>query len=159
MSVTLIAAVANNGAIGKDGKLPWHLPEDLKRFRDLTTGKVVVMGRKTWESLPEKFRPLPKRTNVVITRQAGYVVPEGVRVFSGVPEAVAAFADQAVMVIGGSQIYAETMPVADALEITQVDQTVEGDAFFPAIDPALWKEDARETHAGFDFVTYTRHSS
>lgn len=159
MPVSLIAAVASNGAIGKDGKLPWHLPEDLKRFRELTTGTVVVMGRKTWESLPEKFRPLPKRTNIVITHQGGYAVPEGVRVFTNIADALAAFADQPVMVIGGAQIYAEAMPFADQLLITEVKQTVDGDAFFPAIDGSVWIETVRETHPGFDFVTYTRHSS
>lgn len=156
MSLSLISAVAKNNCIGKNNTLPWTIPEDLKHFKDLTTGKIVLMGRKTWESIPERFRPLPKRTNVVITHQASYPVPEGVLVFSSIEKALAHFQGQDVMSIGGATIYAETIDLADTLYITHVDQTVDGDAFFPVIDPAVWRESSREDHPGFSFVTYTR---
>ncbi len=156
MSLSLISAVAKNNCIGKNNTLPWTIPEDLKHFKDLTTGKIVLMGRKTWESIPERFRPLPKRTNVVITHQASYPVPEGVLVFSSIEKALAHFQGQDVMSIGGATIYAETIDLADTLYITHVDQTVDGDAFFPVIDRAVWRESSREDHPGFSFVTYTR---
>ncbi|MFZ2804200.1 MAG: dihydrofolate reductase [Patescibacteria group bacterium] len=154
--LTLIAAVSKNGCIGKDGTLPWRIPEDLKHFRQLTVGKVVIMGRKTWESIPEKFRPLPDRTNVVVTRQAGYAVPEGVKTYPSVIEALTWHAGDNVVVIGGAEIYTQTIGNADRLEITEVDQVVDGDAFFPAIETPPWQEIAREQHNGFAFVTYER---
>ncbi|MEI7512612.1 MAG: dihydrofolate reductase [Candidatus Uhrbacteria bacterium] len=155
--IAIISAVAKDGCIGKNGKLPWDLPEDLKRFRDLTAGKVVIMGQRTWESLPEKFRPLPNRTNVVITQEQNYPVPEGVRIFSNLPDATAAFTDQQIMMIGGARIYAEAINFADELFITHIDQTVEnGDVFFPTIDPAIWIETENEPHPGFTFSHYIR---
>lgn len=154
--LTLIAAVAKNGCIGKNGTLPWRIPEDLKHFRELTVGKTVVMGRKTWESIPEKFRPLPDRTNVVVTRQVGYPVPTGVETYPSVDEALTWHADDDVMIIGGADIYGQTIEKADRLEITEVDQTVDGDAFFPPIEGKDWKETARQPHADFSFVTYER---
>lgn len=156
MPISLIAAVAKNNCIGKDGRLPWHLPEDMKHFKDLTMGKVVLMGRKTWESIPEKFRPLPGRTNVVVTRQPNYPVPTGVEVFGSIETALAVHAQDEIVVMGGAEIYRETIDRADALHLTEVDQTVEGDAFFPTIDPSAWTETAREPHEGFSFVTYRR---
>ena len=154
--LTLIAAVAKNGCIGKDGTLPWRIPEDMKHFRALTTGKIVVMGRKTWESIPSTFRPLPDRTNVVVTRQIGYAVPAGVETYPSVDEALTWHTDDETFIIGGAEIYRQTIENADRLEITEVDQQVDGDAFFPAIDPAIWKETTREPHDGFAFVTYTK---
>lgn len=154
--VTLVAAVAKNGCIGKGGELPWSIPEDMKRFKDLTTGSVVVMGRKTWESIPEKYRPLPNRRNVVVTRQADYPVPEGVDRFTSLDAALDAFATNAVMVIGGAEIYTQAMGRADTLQITHINRDVEGDTFFPTIDPAVWKESWREDHDDFSFVTYER---
>lgn len=156
MPVSLIAAVANNNCIGNDGTLPWHLPEDLKHFKQLTVGKTVLMGRKTWESIPERFRPLPDRKNAVVTRQADYAVPEGVLRFSSLEDAFAALASDDVVVIGGADIYAQSMDKADRLFITHVDRSVDGDAFFPVIDPNAWRETEREDHDGFSFVTYTR---
>ena len=102
--VTLVAAVAKNGCIGKDGHLPWHLPEDMKHFKELTTGKVVVMGRKTWESLPEKFRPLPDRKNVVVTRQEGYGVPAGVELTSNLEDYLDLNFDEEICVISSRWI-------------------------------------------------------
>ncbi len=154
--ITLIAGIAQNNCIGKNGTLPWHLPEDLKHFKELTTNKTVIMGRKTWESLPEKFRPLPNRKNVVITRQDDYTVPEGVLTFSSTTDAFAQLSTEDVFIIGGAELYKQTIDHADALEITHIDQTVEGDAFFPEIDLSVWKEVWRENHDGFSFVRYER---
>jgi dihydrofolate reductase len=157
MSLTLIAAVANNGCIGKDGRLPWRIPEDLKRFKTFTTGHIVLMGRKTWESIPEKFRPLPGRTNIVLTRNPEYDLPPDVERFADLEKALAAHQfEEDVFVIGGADLYAQTMNAADRLLITEVDQAIEGDAFFPKIDPEQWMETEREAHDGFAFVTYHR---
>lgn len=154
--ITLVAAVARNGCIGKDGALPWRIPEDMQRYRRITMGKVVVMGRKTWESIPAKFRPLPGRTNVVVTRNPDYPVPDGVERAPSLAAALAAHAGEEVIVNGGGEIYARAMPRADALDITHVDRDVEGDTFFPVIDPVVWRETWREDHDGFAFVTYRR---
>jgi dihydrofolate reductase len=154
--VTIVAAVARNGCIGKDGRLPWHIPEDLQRYRKVTMGKVVVMGRKTWESIPEKFRPLAGRTNVVVTRQPDYLLPAGVERFASLAAALAAHAGEEIVINGGGAIYAEAIPFADVLDLTHVDRDVDGDTFFPAIDPAVWRPMWREDHGGFSFVTYER---
>ena len=154
--ITLVAAVARNGCIGKDGALPWRIPEDMQRYRRITMGKVVVMGRKTWESIPAKFRPLPGRTNVVVTRNTGYPLPDGVERAESLEAALAAHAADDVIVNGGGEIYAGAMPHADALDITHVDRDVAGDTFFPPIAPTMWRETWREDHDGFAFVTYRR---
>jgi dihydrofolate reductase len=154
--ITLVAAVARNGCIGKDGTLPWRIAEDMQRYRRITMGKVVVMGRKTWESIPAKFRPLPGRINVVVTRNPDYPVPDGVERAPSLEAALAAHAREEVIVSGGGEIYARAMPRADALDITHVDRDVDGDTFFPAIDPVVWRETWREDHEGFAFVTYRR---
>jgi dihydrofolate reductase len=156
MSITLIAAVADNGCIGKNGGLPWYLPEDLKRFKRLTVGKVVVMGRKTWESLPEKVRPLPERTNVVITRQTEYELPGGVERFDSLEAALTAHKNDEVVIMGGAEVYRQAFPSATNLELTRVHQTIEGDVFFPTMDEAAWKETAREDFDGYSFVSYQR---
>jgi dihydrofolate reductase len=154
--VTIVAAVARNGCIGKDGALPWRIPADMKRYRAITMGKVVVMGRKTWESIPAKFRPLPGRTNVVVTRQPDYPLPEGVERRASLADALAAHAGAEVVINGGGEIYAQAIATADALDVTHVHRDVDGDAFFPPIDPARWRETSREDHDGFSFVTYER---
>lgn len=156
MSIALIAAVAENNCIGKDGKLPWHIPEDLAHFKSLTAGKIVLMGRKTWESLPEKFRPLPNRLNLVITRQTDFLVPAGVEKYSDITTALAAHKNEDVMIIGGAEIYRATIDLADTLYITHVPKNVDGDAFFPAIDGSIWKKTNTEPHGTFDFVTYQK---
>lgn len=156
--IALIASISKNNCIGRDNDLPWHIPEDLKFFKTKTTNTVVVMGRKTWESIPEKYRPLPNRTNVVITRQTDYVVQEGVHVFADVTEALEKFKDEPIMIIGGGQMYAQTIDIADTLYITHVDQEIPVcHAFFPAIDPSVWKEIERDNRDGFSFVTYKRN--
>jgi len=157
--ISLIAALSKNGVIGKENALPWNVPEDLKRFRAITKGKTVLMGRKTFESiLSYRSAPLPDRKNVVITRDANYKVPEGVDVHISVDEAFAHHQDKEVMVIGGGQIFEQTIDRADKLYLTHVDQVVEGDVYFPAIDPKVWREIEREDHEGYSFVTYIRNS-
>ena len=154
--VTIVAAVAKNGCIGRDGALPWRIPEDLKRYKAVTMGKVVIMGRKTWESIPERHRPLPGRTNVVVTRRADYALPAGVERVGSLADALAAHAGEEVIINGGAEIYRGAMAHADKLDITHVEQVVDGDTFFPTIDPVLWRETWREAHDGFAFVTYER---
>ncbi len=154
--ITLIAAIAENRCIGKDGKLPWNLPEDMAHFKALTTGKTVLMGRKTWESLPKKFHPLPNRKNIVITHQPEYPVPPGVEVHRLPEAALAHHADEDIFIIGGAGIYEQTIDIADRLEITEVKKSYIGDVFFPEINPVLWQEKGRETHEAFDFITYER---
>lgn len=156
MSLSLIAGISKNNCIGVNGSLPWDIPEDLKHFREMTAGKTVLMGRKTWESLPAKFRPLPNRTNIIITRQTDYSVPPGVEVYATIDEATDKHSNEEIMVIGGAEIYKQTIEQANTLYITHINQTVAGDAFFPAINLTVWKENARENHDGFSFVTYIR---
>ena len=158
--IVLLVAVASNGVIGGDNKLLWHLPEDMKRFKALTTGHPVIMGRKTWESLPEKFRPLPNRRNIVLSRNIAYLAP-GAEVFDSLDEAIAACADAAkIYVIGGAEIYAQALQSASCLEMTELQQAFEGDAYFPPFDMDAWQETSRSSHQhegiAFDFVTYER---
>jgi dihydrofolate reductase len=139
--VSLIAAVAANGVIGRDGALPWHLPEDLKRFKALTLGHHIVMGRKTYESIG---RLLPGRTTVIVTRRHDYAVP-GAIVAASLAEAIARCAeDDEVFVIGGAQIYQAALPLADRLYLTEVKAAVDGDTCFPAFDRRQWRERSRE---------------
>ena len=159
--ITLVVATAKNGCIGINNDMPWHIPEDFAFFKAYTSGKPVVMGRKTWESLPKK--PLPNRRNIVITRQADYVA-EGAEVVGDL-QAAFALCDDApeVIVMGGAQIYAEALPLATDLRTTEVDLTVDGDAYFPSVDARMWKELAREAHVSakgiaFAFVHYQRHA-
>lgn len=159
--ITLIAACAENGCIGINNTMPWHLPEDFAFFRAYTTGKPVIMGRKTWESLPKK--PLPGRRNIVITRRADYQA-EGAETAADLPSAlsVCAEADE-IIIMGGAQIYTEAMPSATDLRITEVALNVAGDAFFPTVNRSLWQEKSREAHTaangiGYAFVHYERLS-
>ena len=155
--LSLIAAVARNRAIGKDNQLLWHLPEDMRHFRETTRGKPVIMGRKTWESL--MTRPLPNRRNIVITRQADYEAV-GAEVVGDLQAAFALCTDvPEIVVMGGAQIYAEALPLATDLRITEVDLNVDGDAYFPSIDASAWQELEREAHVSanglaFSFVHY-----
>lgn len=155
--LTLIAAVATNGVIGKNNELPWHLPEDLKHFKSLTTGHTVLMGRKTFESIVARLgKPLPDRKNIVITRQTDYQVPEGVFVYQDIETALKNHAGEKIFVIGGAEMYRQTIDLADTLEITHVNQAVDGDTTFPFIDPKIWHSIAEEKHDGFSFTTYER---
>ena len=136
--ISLVVAASRNGTIGRDGGLPWHISSDLKRFKAITMGKPVVMGRKTWESLPRK--PLPGRRNIVVTRSASYAA-EGAEVVATAEEALrlAAGAEE-ICVIGGGEIYRLFLPRADRIYFTEVHLTVDGDTQFPALDPTQWRE-------------------
>ncbi|MCE4555299.1 dihydrofolate reductase [Roseateles cellulosilyticus] len=157
-TITLVAAVARDGAIGRDNALLWHLPEDLARFKALTLGKPVVMGRKTWDSLPAKFRPLPGRRNLVVSRST----PElpGAEVFTSLDAALGACTEPEVCIIGGAEIYALALPRASRLALTEVDATFpDADRHFPAWPRDQFTEARRETHTSaaglrFDFVDY-----
>lgn len=156
MKVYIIAAVASNGVIGRDGKLPWHYPEDLKHFKTVTTGHAVVMGRKTWESIG---KPLPNRRNIVLTRNAAYPLPAGVERYDTLDAALDASRtrkQEKAFVIGGEQVFAEALKKADGMYLTHVEQSVEGDSRFPAWDPGEWREIRRESGQGIAFVEYTR---
>jgi dihydrofolate reductase len=158
MKLGLIYARARNGVIGKDGALPWHLPEDLAHFKRLTMGCPVIMGRKTWDSLPPRFRPLPGRANIVITRDIEWNVAGAERAAS-LPQALGLCAHHPqAWVIGGAQIYAQALSLADTVEITEIDADFEGDAYAPELG-APWQQIAREPHVSagglhYSFVTY-----
>ena len=142
--ISYVVAVSKNGVIGREGGLPWHISSDLKRFKEITMGKPVVMGRKTWESLPKK--PLPGRRNIVITRQPGFA-PAGAEVAATPEEALSLAGDvPEVAVIGGGEIYRLFWPLVDRLYLTEVDLEVAGDTHFPAVSPADWREVGREVH-------------
>lgn len=167
MQIVLLAGVAENGVIGQGGTMPWRLKSDMRHFRGMTLGKPVVMGRKTYQSLP--IKPLPGRTNIVVTRDKAFTAP-GFSVASSLDAALQAARGDAmrrgvtdIMVIGGSEIYALAMPFADRLEITQIHLRPDGDTRFPEIDPAVWREERRTSHpatehddAAYDLVTYVR---
>ncbi len=164
LRVTLIAALSRNRVIGRDGRMPWHIPADLKRFKALTLGHPVVMGRKTFESLLATLGgPLPGRDNIVVTRARDYSAP-GCRVVHSLDEALAAASGaQEIFVIGGGEIYALALPLAHRLELTEVDAEFPGDAYFPDFDRGAWREVHRESRApegpgglSFDFATYDR---
>ncbi|MGB4063553.1 MAG: dihydrofolate reductase [Azonexus sp.] len=154
--VVVIAAVAKNRVIGKDNQLIWNIPEDMAHFKVLTAGHTVIMGRKTWESLPPRFRPLPGRRNIVISRQTDYPAP-GAELADSLENALklASSADT-VFIIGGEQIYAQAMALADRLEITEVDLEPEGDAWFPEISTVNWKKTSNLKSVGCAFVTYRK---
>lgn len=159
--LTIIAAAAENNAIGKDNQLIWHLSDDLKRFKALTSGHHIIMGRKTFESFP---KPLPNRTHVVITRQADYKAPDGVIIVNSLEDAIdASKSDAQPFILGGGQIYKQAMGIADKIELTRVHESFEADAFFPEIDHSVWKETNNTFHKKdsdneyeFSFITYER---
>jgi dihydrofolate reductase len=159
VTVTIVAAVARNGVIGADGGLPWHLPDDLRRFKELTVGHVLVMGRRTYESIGH---PLPGRTTIVVTRTPGFDPgADGVILAGSVTAAVAAAeaVDEQVFVVGGAQVYADALALADRLELTWVDAAPEGDAFFPEVDWSRWRELHRDDGDGVAYTTYVRAPS
>jgi dihydrofolate reductase len=160
MKIGMILARARNGAVGKDGVMPWHLPEDLAHFKQVTMGSPVIMGRKTWDSLPPRFRPLPGRTNIVITRQADWQAAGATRAPSLADAIALCEAAPQVWVIGGPQIWTQALPLADTAEVTELDADFEGDAFAPRFGDE-WQEVARERHrsaSGLDysFVRYQK---
>ena len=154
--VYLVAAVASNGIIGANGGLPWRLPEDLKHFKRLTLGHPVIMGRRTWESLKG---PLPERENIVVSRTPGYEAP-GAAVASSLEGALAlCIGEPVVFVIGGARLFAESLPMAAGLVMTEIDRDYEGDTWFPPYDRSRWKASQREGHVSddgtkFEFVLY-----
>lgn len=168
--LALIAAVGANRAIGLNNRLLWSLPEDMAHFKALTQGRTVLMGRKTWESLPPRFRPLPGRRNIVISRNPDYQAPgaelahslEAALALAAHPQdeqAPSAAAAPEVFVIGGAQLYGEALALAQRLYLTEVADSPAADAFFPPVDAALWPETARETHrteAGLVYAFVTR---
>jgi dihydrofolate reductase len=159
--ITIIAAIAENNALGKDGDLVWHLPDDFKRFKKLTTGHHIIMGRKTFESFP---KPLPNRTHVIITRQTNYH-PEGAHIVHNLDDALDfAAADKNIFIIGGGEIYKLAMNSATAMELTRVHGTFpEADTFFPEIDENQWELTDIKSHSkddkhaySFDYLTYVK---
>jgi dihydrofolate reductase len=159
--LTIIAAVSENNALGKDNQLLWHLPEDFKRFKTLTSGHYIVMGRKTFESFP---KPLPNRTHIIITRQNDYQAPDGCIVVSSLEKAMALCpANEEAFVIGGGEIYQQAINIVDKIDVTRVHTTIDADTFFPEIDTNIWKLVFEEFHPkdekhafDFTFLTYVR---
>ena len=159
MAIQLIYARAANGVIGKDNTMPWHLPEDMAHFKELTRGCAVIMGRKTWDSLPARFRPLPGRTNIVITRQGDWQpepASEHVLRVASLDEALQAGQKLSanVWVIGGAQIYAQALPLADAVEVTEIGRDFEGDAYAPELG-AEWKPVRRSDHVSANGLPFS----
>jgi dihydrofolate reductase len=162
MKLHLIFARAANGVIGSHNTLPWHLPEDMAHFKRTTLGCPVIMGRKTWDSLPPKFRPLPGRLNVVVTRQADWQAAGALRAHSLQEACDLCPADSDAWVIGGAEIYAQALPLASTAVVTEIDATYEGDAFAPTFGPE-WTETAHEkqlsaTGLSFSFITYSKNT-
>jgi dihydrofolate reductase len=164
-TISLIVAVAENNVIGKDNSLIWHLPNDMKFFKDKTSGHCIITGRKNYESIPEKFRPLPNRTNIVITRQQDYIAP-GAIVVGSIEEAInkaKATNDEEIFIIGGAEIYKQTISIAHKIYLTQIHHSFEGDAFFPSIDKNIFAETSRikgntddKNKYEHDFIEYKR---
>ncbi len=165
MEIAMIAAVAENGVIGKDNDLVWRLPDDMKYFMNSTKNHYIILGRKNYESLPPKFRPLPNRTNIVITRQKNLEL-ENTIVVNSLEDAIAVCKkdkQEKVFVIGGGQIYQQVLPITDTLYITEIHNKFDGDTFFPEYDKNEWEEISRDPHPtderhkyAFDFVVYKR---
>jgi dihydrofolate reductase len=159
--LTIIAAAAENNALGKDNQLLWHLPEDFKRFKALTSGHYIIMGRKTFESFP---KPLPNRTHIIITRQLNYPAPEGCIVVPSLEKAIGLCPkNEEAFVIGGGEIYQQALDVVDKIDVTRVHTTLDADTFFPTIDPTTWEMVFEEFHPkdekhafDFTFLTYVR---
>lgn len=162
MPLELIYAKARNGVIGRNGALPWHLPQDLQHFKRLTLGATVLMGRKTWDGLPERFRPLPGRRNLVLTRQTGWQAP-GAEVVHSLTQACAAVpAPDTLWVIGGAELYRQALALASRVEVTEIDADFTGDAYAPTLGPE-WQVVARtpgvpEAPLAHAFVSYARRA-
>ena len=154
MPLHMIYARARNGVIGNLGQLPWHLPEDLAHFKRTTLGQPVVMGRVTWESLPEKFRPLPGRSNVVVSRQTSFSAA-GAQLASSLEAAMALFpTTEIIWLIGGAQLYAQGLSIASKIVVTEIDATYKGDAYAPSPSPNDWAETHRTSHVSAQGLAY-----
>ena len=159
MSISLIYARASKGVIGRHNAMPWHLPEDLAHFKQLTQGHAVIMGRKTWDSLPPRFRPLPGRHNIVVTRQSDWQAEPAsdfVHSADSLQQAITLARQHSpdIWVMGGAQIYAQALPLADAVEVTEIHQDYEGDAYAPVLG-AEWQEMHRESHVAANGLSYS----
>lgn len=150
MIITIIAAIGKNRELGKNNELLWHLPNDLKRFKHVTKGHHVIMGRKTYESLG---KPLPNRTNIIVTENKNYKA-EGCIIVNSIEEAIQNVNEDHPYILGGAQIYAQSMELADFLDLTLVDATFDADVYFPEIDPEVWVEISREDHKADDRHKY-----
>lgn len=150
----MIVAYDKNRLIGREGDLPWRIPEDLKKFKEITSGNIVIMGRKTYESIG---KPLPNRINMVITRNKDYK-PEGVFVFSSIKDALrkASVFHKEIFFIGGQSIYSEILDIVDTMYISHINEEYEGDAYFPEVDFSSWKKDYLEEYDKFDFIRYVK---
>lgn len=156
MSLIIIAAISENNVIGRGNEIPWHIPEDLQRFRQITLGHPVIMGRKTFGSIINSLgKPLPKRRNVVITSKRDFCY-EGIYVVHSVEEAVSACKNQDSYVIGGREVFSQMLPIADRMELTRVHRNVEGNVFFPEVNWEEWNELNREDKEEYSFVSYAR---
>jgi dihydrofolate reductase len=165
MIISLIAAVSKNNVIGRNNDLPWHLPDDMKYFMQTTKRHYVIMGRKNYESIPEKFRPLPNRMNIVVTRQHNYSAP-GCEVVNDIESALDIAKrnkEQEVFIIGGAEIYEQAMKYTQRMYLTEIDAVIDGDTFFPRHNPAEWHETSRLHHSpderhqyAFDFTIYNK---
>ena len=164
MLIAIIVAATTNRVIGKQGKMPWHLPKDLRYFKETTLGKHIIMGRKTLDSFGNG-KALPKRSNIVITRQKNWAVPDTIAApsLSAALQIARDNGEDIVFIIGGGQIYQQALPLCHRIYLTEIHTTLEGDTFFPPIDPQKWQEISRkpqpadEQHAyAFDFVIYER---
>ncbi len=164
--ISIIVAVANNNVIGKDNTLIWHLPADMKFFKEKTSGHCIITGRKNYESIPEKFRPLPNRTNIVITRQKNYEAP-GAIVVGSIEEAIEKAkqtTDNEIFIIGGAEIYKQALPYVDKIYFTKIYHEFNGDVFFPKIETSEWKETSRtkglideKNKYEHDFITFEKN--
>jgi dihydrofolate reductase len=155
--ISLIAAVAENNCIGIKNDLPWDIPEDLKHFKEVTQGKPVLMGYNTYLSIVSRIgKPLPNRTNVVVSRESVQIPFENVIIYSDLQKALSDYKDKEVFVIGGASIYKQTIDVADKLYITKVHKIVDGDAFFPEINPQIWNLSKDDNRGVFSFQEYLK---
>lgn len=153
-TIAYVVAIDDNGLIGRDNDLPWRLPDDLRWFRDRTMGKPCIMGRRTYDSLPDRFRPLPGRLNIVITRNAAYEAPGAVVVHT-FDEALRAAGDaEEIIIVGGAVLFRAFMPLVDRLYLTRVHGSAEGDVYFPDYDPGQWRELFRQEHPADDRHDY-----
>lgn len=158
MEKVIIAAVSENGVIGKNGDIPWDIPEDMEHFKETTMGHPVIMGRKTYQSFPESVRPLPGRTNIVLTRSDFQPEDESVKIANSLKEAyeIANELDEKAFIIGGSSVYEGALKDADRMILTEVHSEVDGDTYFPEWKEEAWKETEREKNSDFSFVEYDR---
>ena len=156
MDKIIIAAVAENRVIGKNGDIPWHIPEDLQHFKEKTEGSTVVMGRKTFQSLPDSFTPLPNRENIILTTSDFSPEDESVELANSLEEAWEKAKNEKIYIIGGAGIYKQTLEDADKMVLTEIHKEYEGDTYFPDFLEENWREVNREENGKFDFVEYEK---